>query len=198
MYIFNKIMVNPQLPKKIDKLSKIANNLWWSWNTEFLKLFKKIDIDLWEKCGKNPVKFLKLIDQEKLENIAEDYEFVKEYNRNANNFESYMESKNTWFNKNYPENKNDLIAYFSAEYGLDEILPIYSGGLGMLSGDHLKSASDLGIPLVAVGLLYKNGYFHQKINRAGRTRIRIPRYRIRKLTYNSCKKRNRRRPNNIS
>ena len=168
MYIFNKIMVNPQLPKKIDKLSKIANNLWWSWNTEFLKLFKKIDIDLWEKCG------------------------------NANNFESYMESKNTWFNKNYPENKNDLIAYFSAEYGLDEILPIYSGGLGMLSGDHLKSASDLGIPLVAVGLLYKNGYFHQKINRAGRTRIRIPRYRIRKLTYNSCKKRNRRRLNNIS
>ena len=198
MYIFNKIMVNPQLPKKIDKLSKIANNLWWSWNTEFLKLFKKIDIDLWEKCGKNPVKFLKLVDQEKLENIAEDYEFVKEYNRNANNFESYMESKNTWFNKNYPENKNDLIAYFSAEYGLDEILPIYSGGLGMLSGDHLKSASDLGIPLVAVGLLYKNGYFHQKINRAGRTRIRIPRYRIRKLTSNSCKKRNRRRLNNIS
>ena len=86
-------MVNPQLPKKIDKLSKIANNLWWSWNTEFLKLFKKIDIDLWEKCGKNPVKFLKLVDQEKLENIAEDYEFVKEYNRNANNFESYMEAK---------------------------------------------------------------------------------------------------------
>ena len=167
MYIFNKIMVNPQLPKKIDKLSKIANNLWWSWNTEFLKLFKKIDIDLWEKCGKNPVKFLKLVDQEKLESIAEDYEFIKEYNKNANNFESYMESKNTWFNKNYPENKNDLIAYFSAEYGLDEILPIYSGGLGMLSGDHLKSASDLGIPLVAVGLLYKNGYFHQKINAVG-------------------------------
>ena len=168
MYVFNKIMVNPQLPKKIDKLSKIANNLWWSWNTEFLKLFKKIDIDLWEKCGKNPVKFLKLVDQEKLESIAEDYEFIKEYNKNANNFESYMESKNTWFNKNYPENKSDLIAYFSAEYGLDEILPIYSGGLGMLSGDHLKSASDLGIPLVAVGLLYKNGYFHQKINAAGR------------------------------
>ena len=167
MYVFNKIMVNPQLPKKIDKLSKIANNLWWSWNTEFLKLFKKIDIDLWEKCGKNPVKFLKLVDQEKLESIAEDYEFIKEYNKNANNFESYMESKNTWFNKNYPENKSDLIAYFSAEYGLDEILPIYSGGLGMLSGDHLKSASDLGIPLVAVGLLYKNGYFHQKINAAG-------------------------------
>ena len=76
-----------------------------------------------------------------------------------------MDSKNTWFRKNFPENKSDEIAYFSAEYGLDEILPIYSGGLGILSGDHLKSASDLGIPLIAIGLLYKNGYFYQKINR---------------------------------
>ena len=167
MYIFNKITVNPQLPKKIGKLSEIANNLWWSWNTEFLKLFKKIDIDLWEKCGKNPVKFLKQVEQEKLEEIAENAEFIKEYNKNVENYEGYINSKNTWFNKNYPNNKNDVIAYFSAEYGLDEILPIYSGGLGMLSGDHLKSSSDLGIPLVAVGLLYKNGYFHQKINRVG-------------------------------
>lgn len=167
MYIFNKITVNPQLPKKIERLSEISNNLWWSWNTEFLKLFKKIDIDLWEKIGKNPVKFLKQVDQEKLEAIAEDSEFLKEYNRNVENFEGYMNSKNTWFNKTYPENKNDLIAYFSAEYGLDEILPIYSGGLGILSGDHLKSSSDLGLPLVAVGLLYKNGYFHQKINNIG-------------------------------
>ncbi len=167
MYIFNKITVNPQLPKKIEKLSVISNNLWWSWNTEFLKLFKKIDIDLWEKCGKNPVKFLKQVDQEKLEAIAEDSDFLKEYNKNVENFEGYMSSKNTWFNKTYPDNKNDLIAYFSAEYGLDEILPIYSGGLGILSGDHLKSSSDLGLPLVAVGLLYKNGYFHQKINSLG-------------------------------
>jgi len=167
MYIFNKITVNPQLPKKIGKLSEIANNLWWSWNTEFLKLFKKIDIDLWEKCGKNPVKFLKQVDQERLEEIAENAEFIKEYNKNVENYEGYINSKNTWFNKTYPNNKNDVIAYFSAEYGLDEILPIYSGGLGMLSGDHLKSSSDLGIPLVAVGLLYKNGYFHQKINKSG-------------------------------
>ena len=167
MYIFNKITVNPQLPKKIEKLSEISNNLWWSWNTEYLKLFKKIDMDLWEKIGKNPVKFLKLVEQEKLENIAEDGEFVKEYNKSVENFTDYMNSKNTWFNKIYPDNKNDLIAYFSAEYGLDEILPIYSGGLGILSGDHLKSSSDLGLPLVAVGLLYKNGYFHQKINNIG-------------------------------
>ena len=167
MYIFNKITVNPQLPKKIEKLSEISNNLWWSWNTEYLKLFKKIDMDLWEKIGKNPVKFLKLVEQEKLENIAEDGEFVKEYNKSVENFTDYLNSKNTWFNKTYPDNKNDLIAYFSAEYGLDEILPIYSGGLGILSGDHLKSSSDLGLPLVAVGLLYKNGYFHQKINNIG-------------------------------
>ena len=83
------------------------------------------------------------------------------------NFENYMKSKNTWFSKKYPDNTNDLIAYFSAEYGLDQTIPIYSGGLGILSGDHLKSASDLGVPLVAVGLLYKNGYFHQKINGYG-------------------------------
>ena len=78
-----------------------------------------------------------------------------------------MKSKDTWYAKNYPNNKEDLIAYFSAEYGLDEIVPIYSGGLGILSGDHLKSASDLGLPFVAIGLLYKNGYFHQRINSRG-------------------------------
>ena len=167
MYIFNKITVNPQLPKRIEKLSEISNNLWWSWNTEFLRLFKKIDKDLWETCEKNPVKFLKQVSQERLEAVATNTEFLKEYDRLAKEFNDYVTSKNTWFANKYPENKNDLIAYFSAEYGLDETIPIYSGGLGILSGDHLKSASDLGIPLVAVGLLYKNGYFHQKINGNG-------------------------------
>ena len=167
MYIFNKITVNPQLPKQIGELGTIANNLWWSWNTEFLKIFKQIDIDLWEACDKNPVKFLKLVEQEKLENAAKDEKLVREYETNLNNFKGYMQSRNTWFNKTYPDNKEDLIAYFSAEYGLDETMPIYSGGLGILSGDHLKSASDLGIPLVAIGLLYKNGYFHQIIDKNG-------------------------------
>ena len=167
MYVFNRITVNPQLPKRIEKLSEIANNLWWSWNTEFLRLFRKIDKDLWEKSGKNPIKFLKEVSQEKLETASKDLIFLHEYDKNVENFESYMESKDTWFANKYPENKKDLIAYFSAEYGLDETIPIYSGGLGILSGDHLKSASDLGIPLVAVGLLYKNGYFHQKINGNG-------------------------------
>lgn len=167
MYIFNRITVNPQLPKRIEKLSEISYNVWWSWNTEFLRLFKEIDIDLWEKSEKNPIKFLKSVSQEKLEEVTQNSEFLKKYDKIVENFEDYMKSKNTWFSKKYPENRSDLIAYFSAEYGLDQILPIYSGGLGILSGDHLKSASDLGVPLVAVGLLYKNGYFHQKINGTG-------------------------------
>ncbi len=167
MYIFNRITVNPQLPKRINQLLDIANNLWWSWNTEFLRLFKDIDSDLWDTVGKNPVKFLKLVSQDKLENVANDSKFLKEYDEVVNNFNSYMGAKETWFSKKYPNNKNDLIAYFSAEYGIDEILPIYSGGLGILSGDHLKSASDLGLPFVAVGLLYKNGYFNQKIDGYG-------------------------------
>ena len=167
MYLFNRITVNPQLPKRIGKLSVIANNLWWSWNTEFLRLFQRIDGDLWENSNKNPIKFLKHVSQERLEDVAKDVTFLKEYDKIVEDFEGYMNSKNTWFNKMYPEEKEDLIAYFSAEYGLDQTIPIYSGGLGILSGDHLKSASDLGIPLVAVGLLYKNGYFNQKIDGNG-------------------------------
>lgn len=167
MYIFNKITVNPQLPKRVGELLDIANNLWWAWNSEFLRLFKEIDSDLWETVGKNPVKFLKLVSQDKLEDIAKDEEFLAKYDEVVNHFNSYMQTKETWFSKNYPNNANDLIAYFSAEYGIDEIIPIYSGGLGILSGDHLKSASDLGLPFVAVGLLYKNGYFNQKIDGYG-------------------------------
>ena len=167
MYVFNRITVNPQLPKRIEKLAEIANNLWWSWNTEFLRLFQKIDRDLWEESSKNPVKFLKNVSQERLEKASKDILFLKEYDKVVEDFDDYMNSKNTWFSNKYPENKKDLIAYFSAEYGLDETIPIYSGGLGILSGDHLKSASDLGIPLVAVGLLYKHGYFKQKINGYG-------------------------------
>ena len=90
MYIFNKVKVNPQLPKQIGELGTIANNLWWSWNTEFLKIFKLIDIDLWERCDKNPVKFLKLVDQEKLENATKNDEIVKLYETNLENFKDYM------------------------------------------------------------------------------------------------------------
>ena len=166
-YLFNKITVRPQLPKRIGKLYDISNNLWWSWNTEFLRLFKDLDIDLWEDCGKSPVKFLHLVSQEKLEEAVNDPQFLKEYDRIAKDFEDYLNAKHTWFSKNYPNNTDDVIAYFSAEYGLDETMAIYSGGLGILSGDHLKSASDMGVPIVGVGLLYKHGYFHQVINGNG-------------------------------
>ncbi len=167
MYIFNRITVVPQLPKELKRLTEIANNLWWSWNTEFLKIFKLIDQDLWERIDKNPTKFLKLVSQDKIEKASKNEEILKLYESVVSNYDGYMLSKETWFSKKYPQNKKDLIAYFSAEYGLDETLPIYSGGLGILSGDHLKSASDLGIPMVAVGLLYKHGYFNQKINGYG-------------------------------
>ena len=190
MYVFNKITVNPQLPKRIGKLSEIANNLWWSWNTEFLRLFKIIDRDLWETCEKNPVKFLKRVSQDRLEAVVENTDFLREYDRLAKEFDDYVTSKNTWFSNKYPENKKDLIAYFSAEYGLDQTIPIYSGGLGILSGDHLKSASDLGIPLVAVGLLYKNGYFHQKINGNGEQETEYNNIELSNLSINPVKDEN--------
>ena len=102
-----------------------------------------------------------------MEAASKDVQFLKEYDKVVADFDGYMNSKNTWFSAKYPDNKTDLIAYFSAEYGLDQTIAIYSGGLGILSGDHLKYASDLGIPLVAVGLLYKNGYFNQRIDKYG-------------------------------
>ena len=167
MYIFNRLTVVPKLPEKIKGIQEIADNLWWCWNTESLKLFKKIDKELWERVEKNPIKFLKQISQTKLEEVAKDEEFLREYNKVYLDFKGYMENNNTYYMNNYEKYKNKCIAYFSAEYGLDETMPLYSGGLGILSGDHLKSASDLGIPLVGIGLMYKEGYFNQKIDGRG-------------------------------
>ena len=99
--------------------------------------------------------------------VSKDEEFLKDYDMVIDNFKNYLYTDNTYYNKHFPEFKNESIAYFSAEFGLDEILPIYAGGLGILSGDHCKSASDLGLPFVPVGLLYKQGYFNQFINRDG-------------------------------
>ena len=167
MYLFGKITVKPQLPERISELSTIANNLWWSWNTYALQLYDYIDSNLFAKVGKNPIRFLSQINQKRLLEVANDQEFLKEYDMIVDNFKNYIESKTTYFNEHFPNNKNDIIAYFSAEYGLDETLPIYAGGLGILSGDHCKSASDLGIPFVPIGLLYKQGYFNQFINKDG-------------------------------
>ncbi|MBQ6860093.1 MAG: alpha-glucan family phosphorylase [Clostridia bacterium] len=167
MYLFGKITVKPQLPDRISELSTIANNLWWSWNTYALQLYDYIDSNLFAKVGKNPIKFLSQINQKRLVEVANDQDFLKEYDLIAENFKNYISSNTTYFNEHFPNNKKDIIAYFSAEYGLDETLPIYAGGLGILSGDHCKSASDLGIPFVPIGLLYKQGYFNQFINKDG-------------------------------
>ena len=143
MYIFNRLTVVPKLPEKIKGIQEIAENLWWCWNTESLKLFKKIDKELWIRVGKNPIKFLKQISQARLEEVSKNEEFLIEYYKVYSDILGFIEYYNTYYMNNYEKYKNKCIAYFSAEYGLDETMPLYSGGLGILSGDHLKSASDL-------------------------------------------------------
>ena len=167
MYLFGKINVMPQLPDRISGLSALSSNLWWSWNSYALRLYDYIDSNLFKKVNKNPVKFLSHINQSRLIEVSNDPEFLKEYDMVIENFNGYLNQTDTYYAKNFPNEKNNIIAYFSAEYGLDEILPIYAGGLGILSGDHCKSASDLGIPFVPIGLLYKHGYFNQLINKDG-------------------------------
>lgn len=167
MYIFNKVEVMQTLPSKIDRLEEIAYNIWWVWNKDFLRLFKMIDEEKWENSCKNPVKFLKVVSSDKLEKAAENKDFMELYQDVLKRFDTYMNEKNTYFKKKYPKYSKDVFAYFSAEYGLDETIPIYSGGLGVLSGDHMKTASDLGIPYVGIGLLYKEGYFDQRIDENG-------------------------------
>ncbi|MCX7861228.1 MAG: DUF3417 domain-containing protein, partial [Chloroflexus sp.] len=114
-------------------------------------LYRSIDPELWELVYHNPVEFLRDVRQRKLEAAANDPAYLKRYDAVLKSFDSYMRAKQTWFSKHYPDAKDTLIAYFSAEFGLHESLPIYSGGLGILSGDHIKEASDMGIPLVGVG-----------------------------------------------
>ena len=167
MYLFGKISVKPQLPKRIEGLYDLATNLWWYWNSYALRLYYYIDSDLFKKVNKNPVKFLSEINQKRLVEVSNDQDFLKDYDIVIENFKGYLNNENTYYAKTFPEFKNEKISYFSAEYGLDEILPIYAGGLGILSGDHCKSASDLGIPFYPVGLLYKHGYFNQLINKDG-------------------------------
>ena len=122
-----------------------------------------MDAVIWEEVNHNPVKLLRRISPERLELLARDREFLNLFNSVIDAFQEYMNPESTWFSRTYPEHKDDLIAYFSAEFGLHESLPIYSGGLGILSGDHCKSASDLGLPFVGVGFLYPQGYFTQYI-----------------------------------
>jgi starch phosphorylase len=159
--------VIPSLPAKLEGLRDLASNLWWSWNHEAIELFRRLDRDLWESTGHNPVLILGTIRQERLEQVAEDDGFIAHCQRVCRAFDRYMKSRSTWYHKTYGEDDGYRIAYFSAEFGLTESLSIYAGGLGILAGDHLKSASDLGLPFVGVGLLYQQGYFHQYLNPDG-------------------------------
>jgi starch phosphorylase len=162
--------VIPSLPARLERLRELANNLWWSWNHEAIDLFRRLDRDLWESTSHNPVLMLGSIRQERLEQMAEDDGFMAHCERVGNEFDRYLEGQGTWYRKTFPDQARAdgiTIAYFSAEFGLTESLGIYAGGLGILAGDHLKSASDLGLPFVAVGLLYQQGYFRQYLNPDG-------------------------------
>ncbi len=164
-----QVSVVPRVPEGLESLRNIAFNLWWSWNYDALELFCELDAELWETCGHSPIKMLRLVKQNRLEAAAKDKGYRERVEKVHDRLEAYLHRKETWFTRNLPKEKKDspLVAYFSAEFGFHESLPNYSGGLGILAGDHCKSASDLGLPFVAVGLLYRFGYFSQKINRDG-------------------------------
>ncbi|MGH9862206.1 MAG: alpha-glucan family phosphorylase [Candidatus Acidiferrales bacterium] len=156
--------VIPALPEELAGLREMAYNLLWSWDEELRAVFRRLDSALWDKTYQNPVLMLGSISQERLEELVRDENFMAFYKRSYEWLQNYLKEK-TWWENRYPS--KPLIAYFSAEFGLAEALPIYSGGLGVLSGDHLKSASDLGVPLVGVGLLYQQGYFRQYLTSDG-------------------------------
>ncbi len=162
-----RISVPTVIPGRLERLDEISYNLWWTWNCDVAGMFRMIDPELWEKTGRNPVALMRTVGNKKLARLSEDQEFMDKYDSIVKKFDSYINCSDTWFNKKYPAFKDHGIAYFSAEYGLSETLPIYSGGLGVLSGDHCKSASDLGIPFTAIGLFYRQGYFNQTISSEG-------------------------------
>lgn len=159
-------VVLPRLPEPLKPLRDLAHNLWWTWNPEAIELFRRLDLDLWRESKHNPVGMLARIRQERFDRLARDPAYIASLQRVLDAFHAYL-NRPTWFQDNYGEEQVGTIVYFSAEFGLHECLPIYSGGLGVLAGDHLKSASDLGLPLVGVGLLYRQGYFHQYLTNDG-------------------------------
>lgn len=158
--------VVPSLPKELEPLRDIALNISWSWNQDALKLFRRIDSKIWADSNHNPIVLLGKVSQERLQELLEDHGFLAHMHRVNESLKEYINDL-TWYQKNYSKTDKPFVAYFSAEFGLTECLQIYSGGLGVLSGDHLKSASDLGIPLVAIGLCYKEGYFQQYLTSDG-------------------------------
>lgn len=156
------------LPARISRLGELAYNLWWSWQPEASSLFQNLDRALWELTQHNPVKVLRQISAAKLEAAATDPAFLRRYDGVMKAFDRCLHAGGTWFTEKYPHLAGRPIAYFSAEFGVHNSLPIYSGGLGILAGDHCKEANDLGLPLVGVGFIYPQGYFHQRISPEGR------------------------------
>jgi len=159
--------VVPTLPPGLQGLRKIAYNLFWAWDRESIDLFRRLDRDLWESADHNPVQMLGSIEQSRLKALEEDDAFLAHMGKVNASLEEYLATSPTWYEKTYRKDRKPFAAYFSAEYGITDCMPMYSGGLGILSGDHLKSASDLGLPLVGIGLLYQQGYFRQYLNSDG-------------------------------
>lgn len=155
------------LPRRIQRLGQLAYNLWWVWNPEGQSLFSALDKTLWDRVNHNPVAFLHQAERPTLNAMANDRGYLELYDRAMGKFDAYMSAPDTWFATTHPELKGKKIAYFSFEFGLHESVPVYAGGLGILAGDHLKEASDLGMPLVGVGFIYNQGYFTQRITEDG-------------------------------
>jgi starch phosphorylase len=159
-------VVIPKVPEKLKELLEITENLWWCWTSDAIELFRRLDRDVWEDVYHNPKAMLGRVSQSRFEELSEDDSFISHMKRVKENLDKYL-TMPTWFDETFPEYKDKKIAYFSTEFAIHESLPIYSGGLGVLSGDHLKSASDMGLPLVGIGLLYRNGYFKQYLTNDG-------------------------------
>jgi starch phosphorylase len=160
------VEVNPRIPRRLARLSELAENLWYAWDRPTRTLFARLHPGLWEAVNHNPKAFLKRVDEERLTEAAEDHIFLGSYNRVLSAFDTYMSEP---LRRDLPIDlkPGDLVAYFCAEFGFHESFPVYSGGLGILAGDHCKSASDMRLPFVAVGLLYRQGYFSQRIDNDG-------------------------------
>ncbi len=155
--------LDSKLPEKLNRLSEIAYNLWWSWTPEARELFRRLDYSLWRDTEHNPVQMLRLIPSENLQQATHDASFVRLYQKVLLKYDREINNGHSWFFTHFPEHRGKIIAYFSFEFGLHNSLPIYSGGLGVLSGDHAKETSDLGLPFVGVGFFYPQGYFRQRI-----------------------------------
>ncbi|WP_455210792.1 DUF3417 domain-containing protein, partial [Kaarinaea lacus] len=163
--------VIPNIPERLNRLVELSEDLYYSWSSQTRALFYFLHPELWDMCGHNPKLFLRRVSQRRLENAVNDRAFMEAFNRVLADYDTYMkESPNVDIQKCLT-NSEDLVAYFSLEFGLHESLPTYSGGLGILAGDHCKAASDLRVPLVAIGLLYRHGYFTQSIDAYGNQEV---------------------------